>query len=234
MSSPRVVFKKPPILEVGVSVQFLNCLSVADERKRFHDSIKAKFPVVIIPEQRQCQNDFGDYILYTQNQAERLEIGMNYFRYITTTYPDFDRFRTAFLNAFDIFRRTYELSSFNSFFYYYNNSLPIGTQTRFNEIFTVDVRLPGDMAERLAASQGTLLFQEVEGHVAVEFKPEWKEVKLEKYGLALRFGSPKQVEANSDSDSEIASILDAGHAHLERYFFSMLQPEYVKFLEQQQ
>jgi uncharacterized protein (TIGR04255 family) len=233
MSSPRIVFKKPPIVDVGVSVQFPNCLAVADERQRFHSLVKAEFPVVIIPEQSQCQNDFGDYILYTQNVAQRLEIGMNYFRYITTTYPDFDRFRTTFLSAFGIFRKTYELSSFNSFFYHYNNSLPIGTQTRFGEIFTVDVRLQGDMAERLVASQGTLLFQEAEGHVAVEFKPEWKEFKLEKYGLALRFGSPKQVETKSDGESDLASIVDIAHAYLERYFFSLLQPEYVKFLEQQ-
>jgi len=229
---PPIVFKKAPLVEVGISVQFPNSLEVADERGKFHRLIEAEFPLVVIPEQTKCANDFGDYALYTRDLTDRLEIGMNYFRLVTTSYPGFGRFRALFSTGLSIFCRTYAIKSFNSFFYYYNNLLPIGTQTRFDELFTLKMQMPGTVENKMLAGQGTLLFQEPDGLVTVEFKPEWKELQVVKYGFILRFGALKQVTLTEERD-EVGPLVDVAHAHLESYFFSLLQPKYVEFLETQ-
>jgi uncharacterized protein (TIGR04255 family) len=226
------IFKKPPVVEVGISIQFPNTLEIADERGKFYRLIKAEFPLVIIPEQGKCPNDFGDYALHTQNLAERLEIGMNYFRLVTTTYPGYAKFRTLFLSALSVFCKTYTVESFNNFFYYYNNLLPIGNQSRFDELFTLQVKMPGGAESKLLTSQGTLLFQEPEGHVAVEFKPEWKDLQVAKYWFMLRFGALRQVTCSEEKD-EVGPLIDAAHMRLENYFFSLLQPKYIEFLEAQ-
>ena len=227
---PSIIFKKPPVVEVGISVQFSNSLEVADERRKFHRLIEAEFPLVVIPEQTKCLNDFGDYALYTRNLTDRLEIGMNYFRLITNSYPGYVRFRTLFLSALSIFRRIYALESLNNFFYYYNNLLPIGTQTRFDELFTLKMQMPESVGTELLAGQGTLLFQEPDGHLAVEFKPEWKELHVANYGFILRFGVLKQIRLSEEGD-EVGPLVDVAHASLKNYFFSLLQPNYIQFLE---
>lgn len=232
MNAPPVIFKKPPIVDVGISVQFANSLDVADNRFKFHSLVKQEFPLVVVPEQSNCLNDFGDYALYSENVADRLEIGMNYFRYVTTNYPGFPRFRTMFLSALSIFTKTYSLVSFSNFFFYYNNVLPVTTQTNFQDLFTLIMRMPGDLENKLTAGQGTLLAQEPEGHLSIEFKPEWKELQVAQYGFYLRFGSFKTL-IWTDAIDELTPIVDAGHKHLEHYFFSLLQPQYIQFLEAQ-
>jgi uncharacterized protein (TIGR04255 family) len=229
MSTQRAIFKKPPVIEVGISVQFPNSLEVADQRAKFYALIRAEFPQVVIPEQSKCAFDFGDYSLYSENLAERLEIGMNYFRFATTSYLDFARFRTMFLSALGIFRTTYGIPSFSNFFYYYNNLLPLVDQTKFNDLFTLQMHLPGNKENTLLAGQGTLLFQEADGHLAVEFKPEWKELQVVKYGFNLRFGVLKQVSFVEGAD-ELTPLVEASHMHIENCFFSLLQPKYIEFL----
>ena len=137
-----------------------------------------------------------------------------------------------FLSALAIFCKTYAIHSFNNFFYYYNNLLPIGAQTRFDELFTLQMHMPGSVESKLLAGQGTLLFQEPDGHVAVEFKPEWKEFQVARYGLILRFGALKQVAFSEEKD-EVSPIVDVAHLHIEKYFFSLLQPKYIEYLEAQ-
>jgi uncharacterized protein (TIGR04255 family) len=157
---------------------------------------------------------------------------MNYFRLVTNNYPGFDRFRILFLNALSIFNRVYRLQSFNNFFYYYNNVLRIETQTRFDELFTLKMQMPEGLGSELLAGQGTLLFQEPDGYLSVEFKPEWRDLRIANYGFMLRFGSLKHVALTEEKD-ELSALVDVAHASLERYFFSLLQPNYIQFLETQ-
>lgn len=122
---PEIIFKKPPAREVQLAVQFPNNFEVADDRSRFHSLIKREFPLVVIPEQTKLLYDFGDYSIWTQNQANRLEIGMNYFRLATTSYFGFIQFRMLlFLNALGIFSKCYQLQSFTSLAMQYQLAAP--------------------------------------------------------------------------------------------------------------
>lgn len=227
---PPIIFKNPPLVEVGISIQFLNNLQVADERHKFHALIKAEFPIVIMPETSKIRFDFSDYVLYGENTADRLEIGMNYFRYATTNYASYPKFRAMFFSALSMFRRSYAISSFNDLLIYYNNALPITSQQRFEDCFNLEVQVPEQFRERYFAGQGVLLFQEPEGVVAVELKPEFKENQITSYGFNLRFGANRQISFNEDND-EVSLLLEAGHSHIEEYFFSLLQPKFLEFLE---
>lgn len=229
---PPIIFKKPPVVEVGISLQFPNTLEVADDRSKFQRLVRAEFPQVVVPEQSKLPFDFGDYILYTENLSERIEIGMNYVRFVTTSYPGFVKFRTKFLGALSMFRQAYALEAFSNFFYYYNNKLPIEGQKTFQECFTLVVNVPEKFQKNFMTGQGVLVFQEAEGFVAVEFRPESKENQIEvtSYSFSLRFGALRKVVLSEELD-ELGPLVDVGHKHLEDYFFSLLQPNFVKFLE---
>jgi uncharacterized protein (TIGR04255 family) len=227
---PSIIFKKPPVVEVGISLQFLNNLEVADNRSKFHQLIKAEFPLVVIPEQNKHAYDFGDYALYTQNVADRLEIGLNYFRMVTTSYPGFAKFRTMFLSAFSMFCHTYGLDTFSDFFYYYNNQLPVSEGQLFHQCFALKVEVPDAFQQKFLSGQGVLIFQESEGYLAVDFKPEFNENQISNYGFNIRFGANRIISFKPERD-EVTALLDIGHTHLEGYFLSLLQPAFLEFLQ---
>lgn len=227
-SSP-LIFKKPTATEVVVGVQFMNNLGVTDSRATFHNLIKREFPAVIMPEQNKLAYDFGEYSLYTENLADRLEIAMNYFRLRTTSYPGFTRFRSLFLNSLSIFARCYNLTSFSQLALQYFNDLPLESGQGFEDCFTIDVVVPENLQTTFYAGKGVLVFQESEGHVAVDLDPQLQGTDLTGYKLNLTFGTQTELAFGEEKD-DVTKALDDGHRHLSRFFFSILKKEYIEYL----
>src|SRR6266702_4148535 len=170
MSQDGVIFKHAPASEVHLGVNFPNSLDVADDRSRFHELVRADFPIVRIPEQSKLTYDFADYTLYSQDLADRLEIGMSYFRMASSRYPGFEKFRALFLSAVGIFSNCYGLKLFSSLAMAYRNTLPLETHHKFSDCFALDIRLPQAIQSQrdLFAGRGVLVFQEGEGLVSIE------------------------------------------------------------------
>ncbi len=167
-----VIFNHPPASEVQLGVTFPNNLEVADPRSRFHSLVRAEFPTVVMPEQSKMTFDFADYSLFTEDMTERLEIGMSYFRTTSTRYPGFAKFRTLFLSTLGIFSACYKLSAFTSLAMTYRNSLPLEADHKYEDCFTLDVRLPDESHSELFAGRGLLVFQKPEGFVTLELDPQ--------------------------------------------------------------
>lgn len=230
-TSSGLVFKKPPVTQAIMGVQFLNNLEVADSRGKFHSLIKKEFPIVNMPKQSNLQHDFGDYSLYTENLANRLEIGMNYFRLATTSYPGFSQFKSLFQSSISMFARCYELESFQSFAMQYQNNLPLREDQRFEDCFRLDVTVPPELETDVWAGRGTLVFQEPEGRVAIEIDPQFSGNRLESYRLNLTFTIEKLLPFGAERNDLSHSIEDA-HGHLSKFFFSILKEDYIEHLRQ--
>ncbi|MGH9795207.1 MAG: TIGR04255 family protein [Candidatus Acidiferrales bacterium] len=145
MSEPELVFKKPPAKEVHIGVQFRNSLQIADARAKFHHLVKERFPAAIMPEKEKLTYDFSDFSLFTENLAERLEISINYFRFVTTSYPGFALFQETFLNSLRTFVECYGLDSYTHFGLRYQNDLPLPEGQDFDDCFRLKVAMPPEV-----------------------------------------------------------------------------------------
>src|SRR5260370_24457244 len=110
MSTEEIIFKHPPATEVQLGIAFPNNFEVADQRNRFYKLVRTEFPIAIIPEQSKAAYDFADYTLQREDTAERIEVGMNYFRLASTRYSGFRRFRELFIKTLNSFFQCYELN----------------------------------------------------------------------------------------------------------------------------
>jgi len=231
-SSAQPIFKRVPATEVRAAVQFPNTLEVADSRSKFHDLVKNEFRFVAMPDQTKLQYNFGDYSIYSENFAHHLEISMNYFRLVTTAYPGFNQFREMFWTALSQFAPCYRIGSFTSFALQYFNQLPLTLEQNFEDCFTIDVVVPQNLEAPLAAGKSLLRFQQSEGVVTVELDPQWseKENRFTSYNVPLAFICQKDVTFRKTGD-ELTQLLDIGHDHLRRYFFSILRESYIEYLK---
>jgi uncharacterized protein (TIGR04255 family) len=232
MAIEKTTFANPPAFEVMAEVRFANHLRIADERYTFHNLIKAEFPFVVIPTQKQLDFDFGDYTLYTENQAYRLEISMNYFRLVATKYSGYQDFRAMFGAMQSMFANHYGLTQFGNFTLQYKNKFAFDEGTNFSEYFKIDVQLPDELGVKLYAGRGLLAFQQDEGLVLLEFDPQFKGKLLEFYGLNVTFGIERQL-VFTNQKNDVAEIFDKAHARLTDFFFAILQPKLLEQLKNQ-
>jgi uncharacterized protein (TIGR04255 family) len=226
----KTTFANPPAVEVKAAVQFANNLRVADGRAAFHELIKKEFPIVVMPDQKPLQFDFGDYTLYTENQVYRLEISMNYFRLVATKYAGFQDFRQMYLAALSIFARHYRLPTFNSLAFIYSNKVSIPPGATFDECFAVKIEVPQQLGVSIYAGRGTLVFKEKDDLILLEIDPQFSGEALDSYGLNLTYAS-QQPMVSSAEQSVISAALDRGHVRLTDFFFAILQPKLIEHLK---
>lgn len=229
MPAEEVIFKHPPAHEVQLGVTFPNNLEVADDRSRFHKLLHAEFPTVIMPEQSKMAYDFADYALYTQDMADRLEIGMSYFRATSTRYPGFAKFRTLFLSALGLFSKCYKLNVFTALAMTYRNKLPLEAHHKYEDCFALQVRLPEELQSELFAGKGLLVFQRPEGYISIELDPQVVATGVQSYALNLVFTMPLNTPISAENDF-LAERTDIAHAYLERFFFGILTKKYIDYL----
>ena len=228
----KTTFANPPAIEVKAVVQFANDLRVADDRAGFHALIKREFPIVVMPDQKQLQHDFGDYTLYTDNQVYRIEVSMNYFRFVAMKYRGFQDFREMYLAAVSMFAHYYKIAAFNSFAFIYMNKLFLPPEATFDECFTVRVELPHQLGTAVYAGRGTLVLKEQDDLILLEFDPQFSGNVIESYGLNLTFAAQRQIVI-SEGQSALLAVLDNGHVRLGDYFFSILQPKVIEHFKAQ-
>lgn len=228
-NSDQLMFRKPPVVEVKVAVQFINTLAVADERSKYHAVVKDRFPFAVIPDQKSLQYNFGDYVLWSQDQTQRLEISMNYFRFATTNYIGFASFRSVFSAALELFVETYGVDVLTSCSMQYSNKLPVPLGSRFEDCFALQVSLPGREREVFAA-KGNLVFREDDLYIFADIEPQLAGDAVSEYSLNLGFGAQRQFTVLSSLDP-VLSTLDTGHKHVRDYLIAFLKPNYLEELK---
>jgi uncharacterized protein (TIGR04255 family) len=226
MSGDKAILKNPPAKEVQLGVQFAYKLEVAEQRARFHNLVKQDFPWVVPAEPVKLQVDLGDYSLHSQNIADRLEISMGYFRFVTNAYPGFARFSERFLGYFDSFVDAYALADLTHFYMKYTNSLQLPVGRDFDSCFTLRVAFPEGYSYQSYVAKGVLVVQQPDGYVVAEFDPQVEADRVTAYNLVLSFAVQKNFQA-----SDIRPLLDTAHGHLRKFFFAILREEYLEYLE---
>lgn len=221
----KLLFKKPPAKEVRVAVLFDPSFDVADDRSKFHNVIKAEFPIINIPELKHLTYDFGDYSVSVPDHSYRLEIGMNYFRLVMTNYAGFHAFRRMFVSSLGLFRRAYGIETFRSLTMQYSNVLPLESGHSFEDIFAFKIDFPNSLSSPLFTGNGLLAFQESGGFVTVQIEPTISGAEVMDYKLNLTFHSEQALDAKS-----VESLLDVANQNLYRYFVNFLQRSYLEYL----
>lgn len=229
MATEELIFKHPPVTEVQVAVLFLNNFEVADQRSRFHKLVADEYPFIIMPEQNKLQYDFGDYVLQKQDATERIEVGMNYFRFISVRYPGFKKFRELFLNSLNKFLDCYEIKSFTIFQMSYKNTLPLAPGSEFKDCFALNISLPEYPESELFAGQGILAFKKPEGFLTVALEPKIENAQVQSYSMNLQFGTNQEVTGQCDR-SQILQFADAAHDYLKKFFLGILTKPYAEYL----
>jgi len=225
----ETIFKKPPANEVRLGVQFQNSLEVADSRSKFHAQVKKDFPHVVMPELKNLTFYLADYSLHSENNADHLAIGMNYFRLVTTSYPGFNQFGESFRRSLSIFVDCYEIKSFLSFAMSYHNILPVGEFESFEDCFSIQVVVPGILQNSLWAARGRLIFNIDGNYVTVDLEPRLENDKLTSYTMNLLYATQGDLRISS-SKNEITQLMDSSHNALKQIFFSILQERYISYL----
>ncbi len=229
MREEDTIFKHPPATEVHLGVSFPNNLEIADERSRFHNLVRAQFPIVIMPERNKLTYDFADYSLFTEDMAARLEIGMGYFRVGSTRYPGFGKFRTLFLSAVGAFSKCYKLTGFTTLAMTYRNTLPLEAQHTYEDCFRLEIKLPAELQSEVFAGQGLLVFQKPEGFVTIELEPQADGSRVKAYAMNLVFTTRPGPSISADEHS-LGERVDTAHRYLEQFFFAILTKQYLDYL----
>jgi uncharacterized protein (TIGR04255 family) len=230
MPAEQIIFSHPPATEVRVEVTFPNNLDVADKRSQFSKLVRAEFPLVVMPEQNKMPYDLADYALYTEDMAERIEIGMSYFRIATTRYPGFRKFRSLCLSALGLFSGCYELKRFSNLAMTYQNKLPVESEhKRFEDIFKFDIRIPAELRSELFTGKGMLVFQKPEGFITIDVDPQAGASWIDWYAFTLYFVTIPNTVVEADKES-LERVVDIAHDYVENFFFGMLSEQYLKYL----
>src|SRR5437667_5701441 len=229
MPIEEIIFKHPPAIDVQLGVAFPNNFDVADQRNRFYKLIRAEFPILVMPEQNKMTFDFADYMLERQDTAERLEIGMNYFRQTSLRYPGFRKFRESFLKAVGPFSECYELNSFTQLSMAYRNILTLENQLKYQDMFALKITVPEIEETELFAGQGVLVFQNSQGYITVQLEPKIEGSQIKSYSLNLIFMT-RQDNPSQFERSRVAEFAEIAHDNLRRYFFAILTKQYVEYL----
>lgn len=229
MATEEIIFKHPPVTEAQVAVVFLNNFEVADQRSRFHKVVGDEYPFIIMPEQNKLQYDFGDYVLQKQDATERIEVGMNYFRFISVRYPGFKKFRELFLNSLNKFLDCYEIKSFFTLSMSYRNTLPLAPGSVYKDSFALNISLPDYPESELFAGQGILVFKKPEGFLTVQLEPKIDNAQVQSYSMHLVFATNREVIDQFDRNG-VPKLADTAHDHLKKFFLGMLTEKYVEYL----
>lgn len=229
MSTEEIIFKHPPATEVQLGIAFPNNFEVADQRDRFYKKVRAEFPIIIMPEQSKAAYDFADYLLQRQDTAERIEVGMNYFRVASTRYPGFRKFRELFMNLLNSFFQCYEIKSFTLLAMSYRNALPLEANQKYKDCFALNISLPDTEEPELFAGQGVLVFQKPQGFVTVQLEPKLEGSKVTSYSMNLLFTTRSDSPSQHDR-TLVADFTDIAHDYLKRFFFGILTKSYLDYL----
>ena len=229
MPTEEIIFKHPPAAEVQLGVAFPNSFDVADERNRFYKLVRGEFPIIIMPEQNKAAFDFGDYSLHRQDSAERIEVGMNYFRVASTRYPGFRKFRELFMNVLNSFFQCYEIKSFTLLSMSYRNALPFEANQKYKDCFALNISLPETEEPELFAGQGVLVFQKPQGFVTVQLEPRVEGSQVTSYSMNLLF-TTRQDSPSQHDKTLVADFTDIAHDYLKRFFFGILTKDYLNYL----
>ncbi len=227
MPIEEIIFKHPPATEVQLGITFPNNFEVADHRTRFYKLVRAEFPIAIIPEQSKATYDFGDYSLQREDTAERIEVGMNYFRLASTRYPGFRKFRELFIAVLNSFFQCYEIKTFTLLSMSYRNVLPLEANQKYKDCFALNISLPE--TEELFAGQGVLVFQKPQGFVTVQLEPRVEGSRITSYSMNLLFTTRPDSPSQHDK-TLVADFSDIAHDYLKRFFFGILTKNYVDYL----
>src|SRR5205085_398670 len=223
----EIIFNKPPATEVQIVVHFQNTLEVADHRGKYHALVKSEFPFVYMPDIRKLVNDFGDYSLRSENWTNNLEIGMNYFRLVTTNYPGFNQFRNLFLSSLSKFSDCYAINSFTQIAMQYTNKLALPSDRDFEDCFSIKIVVSENLQTPIYAGKGTLIFQQPEGLVIFELDPQLNGDMITSYIMTLSFAASRALSLSGEKESDVATLIDSAHEYIKKYFFSFLQEDYI-------
>jgi uncharacterized protein (TIGR04255 family) len=229
MSTEEIIFKHPPATEVQLGIAFPNNFEVADQRNRFYSKVRTEFPIIIMPEQSKAAYDFADYSLQRQDTAERIEVGMNYFRLASTRYPGFRKFRELFMNVLNSFFQCYEIKSFTLLSMSYRNALPLEANQKYKDCFALNISLPETEEPELFAGQGVLVFQKPQGFVTVQLEPRVEGSQVTSYSMNLLFTTRPDSPSQHDK-TLVADFIDIAHDYLKRFFFGILTKKYIEYL----
>jgi uncharacterized protein (TIGR04255 family) len=227
MSTEEIIFNHPPATEVQLGIAFPNNFEVADQRDRFYKKVRSEFPIIIMPEQSKAAYDFADYSLQRQDTAERIEVGMNYFRLASTRYPGFRKFRELFIAVLNSFFQCYEITSFTLLSMSYRNTLPLEANQKYKDCFALNISLPE--TEELFAGQGVLVFQKPQGFVTVQLEPKAEGSQIKSYSMNLLFTTRPDSPTQHDK-TLVADFTDMAHDYLKRFFFGILTKQYIEYL----
>jgi len=231
MSKGEIIFKHPPATEVQLGIAFPNNFEVADQRNRFYRKVSAEFPIIIMPEQSKTAYDFADYSLQRQDTAERIEVGMNYFRLVSTRYPGFRRFRELFIAVLNSFFQCYEITSFTLLSMSYRNTLPLDSNQKYKDCFALNISLPEADEPELFAGQGVLVFQKPEGFVTIQLEPRAEGSQITSYSMNLLFTTRPDSPSQHDK-TLVADFSDIAHGYLKRFFLGILTQKYLDYLSE--
>src|SRR5260370_22422958 len=187
MPTEEMIFKHPPATEVQLGIAFPNNFEVADLRNQFYKRVRGEFPIVIMPEQNKTAYDFSDYILQREDTADRIEVGMNYFRLASTRYLGFRKFRELFMTTLNSFFQCYEITTFTHLSMAYRNTLPLEANQKYKDCFVLNISLPETEEPELFAGQGVLVFQKPQGFVTVQLEPKAEGLQIKSYSMNLLF-----------------------------------------------
>ena len=226
MPTEEVIFKHPPATEVQLGIVFPYNFEVADQRSRFYKQVHAEFPIVVVPEQNKLPYDFADYSLQREDTAERIEVGMNYFRLASTRYPGFRKFRELFRDTLNTFFQCYEIKTFTLLSMSYRNVLPLEANQKYKDCFALNISLPD--TEELFAGQGVLVFQKPQGFVTVQLEPKAEGTQIKSYSMTLHFTT--RPDSPQHDKTLVADFTDIAHDYLKRFFFGILTEPYLDYL----
>jgi uncharacterized protein (TIGR04255 family) len=229
MSTEEIIFKHPPATEVQIVAGFTNNFEVADHRSRFHKLVRAEFPNIIIPEQNKAAYDFGDYVLQTQDAANRIEVGMNYFRLTSIRYPGFEKYREMFLSSFNTFSDCYQIKTFYLISMSFRNLLPLPAGLKYKDCIALNVSLLDDSEPELFAGQGLLVFKKPQGFLTVQLEPKIENAVVQSYLMHLMFATNRELSDQFDKEL-VPQLTDIAHGYLKKFFLSLLTKQYLDYL----
>lgn len=226
------VYPRAPLVEVVFELRFPGEPAVECHRDELFQFVRAKMPVVKVPEVSSPEHfKFRTYQYTSEDNAFTVMAGLNLLLYSSKRYTGFTEFKAQLLPIFEYFIDRFKISPLKRFGFRYINAIPFAREDNFiplSKYFRSKFSVSPDIADHMEQCDITLVQKVNEGKVITKVAAMRKQSDSQE-ALLLDIDYFRTAGLNA---SKFAQYLDEGHLGAKRYFESIITDQYRDFLKE--
>lgn len=242
ISTPRPRLANSPLAEVVFELKFPGSFAVWSGLERFQKAVQGDYPRLFVPPVQLGQHPaLIPFRLSSQDDSRSINVALNLFSVMASSYGVFTEFRAEFERLFVEFRKMHNPPTLTRLGLRYINMLPVAPTIsaavlpNLHPWLEIKTEVPEGLRRPVSESSTVLVLEYPLGRMRVTIGNVQTEARSAAIAAA-KAGSAFVVDLDffregKIESSEIGSFLENAHATIEQAFFDLVRPDVLAQLE---